>query len=237
MSNLIFLHFTPAKHPFTGLFPPNNGRQRLVCVWQISQQVDALFEHTRLRNKHRFAFCLSKNHHLLFPPLSFFLIWALTHAWQQGESTAPKRGKGPEWLAGGGGTDNNAAFLSPGEPASQFWLRIRLASALHRLGSAQPSPKRCAMVRYRATQEGVKLPARTEKIMKQHFAHNQLQPRLTLDSCTPSIFDTFGHFCLCTPTHWKCSPDGCERESECPCLRPMTAGIGSSWPRRPRPQD
>lgn len=109
-------------------------------------------------------------HFLTFqkPPSSYFSLpfslFELSLMPDSGEkSTAPIHGTGPERLAGGGGMDNNAAFLSPGSPASQFWLRIHLASALHRLLSAQPSPRQCAVVQYRAALEGVKLPARAKK--------------------------------------------------------------------------
>lgn len=119
------------------------------------------------------------------------------------KSTAPIRGTGPERLAGGGGMDNNAAFLSPGAPASQFWLHIHLASALHRLLSAQPSPRQCAMVQYRAAPEGVKLPARANKWNDNFLIINSSHGLRSISSHTLFISDTLGRFYLCTPTHAK----------------------------------
>lgn len=119
------------------------------------------------------------------------------------KSTAPIRGTGPERLAGGGGMDNNAAFLSPGAPASQFWLHIHLASALHRLLSAQPSPRQCATVQYRAAPEGVKLPARANKWNNNFHIINSSHGLRSISSHTLFIFDTLGSFYLCTPTHAK----------------------------------
>lgn len=100
-------------------------------------------------------------HLVFFPPFSSFELSLMPDSGEK--STAPNHGKGPEWRAGRGGTDNNAAFLFPGAPASQFWLCIHLASALHRLRSTQPSPEQCAMVQYRATLEGVKLHCQSKK--------------------------------------------------------------------------
>lgn len=163
---LNFWRFTTASHQHTSFHRLVFSKQRKIknCLCcQISQQVDDFFEHARLRNTQRCTFCPSKNLHLaFFPPFSSFELSLMPDSGKK--STAPNRGKGPEWLTGGGGMDNNAAFLSPGAPASQFWLRIHLASAFHQPQSARPSPKRCAMVQYRATLERVKLPARANEI-------------------------------------------------------------------------
>lgn len=149
------------------------------------------------------ALCVLSKTSIYFFSLSFSLFELLLMPDSGEKSTAPIRGTGPEQLAGGGGMDNNAAVLSPGAPASQFWLPIHLASVLHRLLSAQPSPRRCAVVQYRAAPEGVELPARAKKWKDSFHIINSSHGLRSISSHTLSVFDTLGRFYLCTPTHAK----------------------------------
>lgn len=120
----------------------------MIRVCQITQQVGDstterfdLSERARLGNTHRNRFYPSNK-----PPAWFFFFssFELSLMPERGEKgTAPIRGTDPESHTGGGEMNNNAAFLSPEAPASQFgsasiWLLLSIPSRVHspRLRSA-----------------------------------------------------------------------------------------------------
>lgn len=157
----------------------NGGRQRFVCVWQMSQQVDDFFEQARLRNTHWCTFYPSKKTTIHFL-LALFQLSLIPDSREKAQRrTAEKAQSGS---LGEVGRTTMWPFSLQENQHHNFGSAFILASALHGLRSAQSSPGPCATVRYRATLDGAKLPGRAKKKLNETtLPHNQLQPRFTLD--------------------------------------------------------
>lgn len=200
-----FLRFNSAQlsaHVLSPIcFLQTTEDKELFAFAKISQQVDDLFENTRLRNTHRCTFCPPKNLHLVIF-LSLFLYLS-SHSCL----TAGRKAQHPSVEQAQSGSLEEVGWTTMPPFSLQehqhhnfgstsIWLRPSIGSWTH-------SPRPGSLLWFNIEPEGVKLPARANKWNDNFHIINSSHGLRSISSHTLFIFDTLGRFYLCTPTNAK----------------------------------